>query len=86
MVFIKDGQSYRIPEQRTQIQQAFKSGLSHYYGPVDFKLVLGKVSFTPFTTKFIWPSVLNKKLTVSLNQVFNELGILEVDESGVFLV
>ena len=37
-VFVKDGHTYRIPEQRTQIQQAFKSGLSHYYGPIEFKL------------------------------------------------
>ena len=37
-VFIKDGRSYRIPDQKTQLHQAFRSGLSHYYGPVRFNL------------------------------------------------
>jgi len=37
-VFIKDGRSYRIPDQKTQLHQAFHSGLSHYFGPIRFKL------------------------------------------------
>ena len=37
-VFIKDGRSYRIPDQKTQLHQAFRSGLSHYFGPIRFNL------------------------------------------------
>ena len=37
-VFIKDGRSYRIPDQKMQLHQAFRSGLSHYFGPIRFNL------------------------------------------------
>ena len=37
-VFIKDGKRYRIPDQKTQLLQAYKSGLSHFYGEPHFNL------------------------------------------------
>ena len=37
-VFVKDGKTYRIPDKRTQSQQAFRSGLSFVGKPARYKL------------------------------------------------
>lgn len=37
-VFVKDGKTYRIPDKRTQSQQAFRSGLSFKGKEIDYRL------------------------------------------------
>jgi len=36
--FVKDGRTYHIELQETQTRQAFRSGLSHYFGQPEYKL------------------------------------------------
>ena len=39
--FIKDGRRYRIPDKRTQAQQAYRSGMGFQGKPIEFKLYDG---------------------------------------------
>ena len=36
--FVKDGRTYRIPDKRTQSQQAYKSGMGYRGKPIEFRL------------------------------------------------